>query len=259
MNKAELATETTWQVRIEPAPLAPTAALAGDEALLNQVAGGKAPATARIWRSERCLVVPKAQARHPRFDDAAADLARAGWPVVMRGSGGSPVPLDEGTVNLSLVFAVSPAQGWQIDDGFRLLTQTLISSLAMLGFAATCGSVQAAFCAGRFDLALDGRKIAGTAQRWRTGQDTAGHRRHAILAHAALLVAPDLDAGITALDQWSHLLGDRTDHDSTQVTTLLAAMTDTTSTPASLIASVIPALSRQLPQPDDRSCAARRS
>jgi lipoate-protein ligase A len=251
--------EIAWQIEVEQSVLAPAIALAGDETLLDDVACGQRPATARLWRAERCLVVPHGSTRHPRFDMAAANLAQSGWPVVLRGSGGSPVPLDRGTVNLSLVFPVSPDQGWQIDDGFRLLTQTLIASLAKLGFAATCGRVADAFCAGRFDLTLGGRKIAGTAQRWRAGQDARGQRLHAVLAHAVLLVASDVDAGIAALDQWSGLLDNKTRHDITRVTSLMAATKATTLGSNQLISSVIAALSQQLRPSDAGTCTARHS
>jgi len=235
-----------WHLQVAPGLLAPQDAMAGEENLLTAIARGQAPATAWIWRSQRCLVVPASQARHARFDDAKAALTAAGWPVVMRRSGGSPVPLDPGTLNLSLAFPAPDTHPWQLDDGFRLLTGILIAALGELGLHATCGMVPDAFCAGRYDLAIDGRKIAGTAQHWRGGRDAAGRRQQAILAHVTLLVAPDLAGGSDIIDQWTHNLHEASRHNRHRVAALCDFLDRALDPPGTLIATVIAAITRQL-------------
>lgn len=59
-------------------------------------------------------------------------------------------------------------------------------------------------CAGRFDLAIGGRKLAGTAQRRRSG---GGPGLAVILAHATLWVAPELDVACAAVGDFLTALG----------------------------------------------------
>lgn len=237
--------DIAWQPQVAPAPLNPLAATTAEERLLDDVATGRLPATARIWRSQSCLVVPASQAREAAFAFAAADLARAGWPVVTRRSGGSPVPLDPGMLNLSLVFPLAPGSSWQIDDGFHLLCDILIAALADLGLEARLGLISGAFCAGRFDLSIAGRKIAGTAQHWRTGQDADGRRRQAVLAHAVLLADPDLAAGHRALVQW-HRHFDAATPNGQAITSLRLVLAGTAMPTDKLTSTVTAAILRQL-------------
>lgn len=260
-----LTVPSSWHLRIETSPLDPIAALAGEDALIEAVAtdvpatASVAPddlsttprAIARLWRSRRCLVVPARQRADPAFAAAAADLARSGWPVVTRASGGSPVPLDPGVINLSLAFPIARERSpsWQIDDGFRLLTDTLIRAVAEFGLTVTCGQVAEAFCGGRFDLAIDGRKIAGTAQHWHAGHDAAGKKQQIVLAHAALLAAADLPAGIAAVNQWQSHFADRAICRLDRVTTLQRAFFPHVMPRERLIARLLAAILRSLPNP----------
>ncbi len=67
------------------------------------------------------------------------------------------------------------AQGWPI-----LLRDTGGEP----GLRAGVGAVPGAFCDGRYNLTLERRKLAGTAQRWRRSRDG----RPAVLAHGAVLM-----------------------------------------------------------------------
>lgn len=237
-----------WQWQVAARPLDPATAANAEAVLLENVANGVKPATARIWRSHRCLVVPASQAREKPFAAASADLLQAGWPVIVRRSGGSPVPLDPGMLNLSLVFPLSPDQSQRIDDGFHLLSRILIAALTELGLQAVSGEVPDAFCAGRFDLSVGGRKIAGTAQHWRAGLDAHGRRRQTVLAHAVLLVDPDLRAGSLALAQWERHFGTAKLPLGDAITSLRLALADAPRSKDRLTSNVIAAIRHQIVQ-----------
>ena len=166
----------------------PEERVARDAALLEAVRSGAAPATARVWENARCLVVARSDQRLPRFAAAATALAAAGWPVVVRESGGSAVPQGPGILSLSLAFRPAPDARCSIESIYDALCGPLESALARLGVASTRGEVPSAFCDGRYDVAVLGRKIAGTAQRWRAGPAGPSPERGAVLAHALLLV-----------------------------------------------------------------------
>ena len=162
--------------------------VARDAALLEAVRSGAAPATARVWENARCLVVARSDRRLPRFDAAAAALAAAGWPVVVRESGGTAVPQGPGILSLSLAFRPAPGAPCTIESVYDALCRPVEDALTRLGVSAARSEVPGAFCDGRYDLAVLGRKIAGTAQRWRAGPAGPSRERGAVLAHAVLLV-----------------------------------------------------------------------
>jgi lipoate-protein ligase A len=185
----------------------PEAAVRRDAELLEAVRDGRAPATARVWENERCLVAARSDARLPRFEAARADLARAGWPVVVRESGGTAVPHAPGILLVSLAFRPPERAPFTIESAYDALCRPLEAALARLGVEAARGEVAGAFCDGRFDLAVGGRKIAGTAQRWRARPGASAPERGAVLAHALLLVDVDLDEAAAAVNRFYRAAG----------------------------------------------------
>ena len=146
-----------------------------------------------LWQAAaQAIVAPQALAQRAGFAAAAEASAARGWPVLLRGSGGGAVPQGPGVLNLALCWPVLPEDS--IDGFYRRLCAPIVEALAGLGLRAEPGATPDSFCDGSFNLAISGRKIVGTAQRWRAG---GGARR--VLAHALVLVDPPLDAGVAAV------------------------------------------------------------
>jgi lipoate-protein ligase A len=169
----------------------------GDARLLDQLSIGT-PALARLWRTTPCLAVPARVASLPGFTAAAEAAEARGWPVHIRATGGAPVPQFPGMLNLALAYRLDAERSWSLDDGYRHLAGVLTAALGELGLAAEIGEIADAFCPGRYDLSLGGRKIAGLAQRRRRTADGG----QAVLAHACLLVEGDLTAPFAALAEF---------------------------------------------------------
>lgn len=134
------------------------------------------------------LIVPARVSSLPGFTAACANSAANNWPVLVRATGGAPVPQFPGMLNIALAYRIAADQPWSIDDAYRHLADLLGAALKPLGLAAATGEIADAFCPGRYDLSLQGRKIAGLAQR----RKRAASGGQAILAHACLLVEGDL-------------------------------------------------------------------
>lgn len=64
------------------------------------------------------------------------------------------------------------------------------------------GEVAGAFCDGRFNVNLEGRKMVGTAQRWRQSQ---GGTRPVVLAHGALLLDDERVQMVAAVNRFNEL------------------------------------------------------
>lgn len=163
------------------------AGLDAERALLQRVCDGLFDAELLLWRPTRqALVMPKSFERRHGFALASSRCAAQGWPVLLRDTGGEPVPQSPAVLNIALAYALPDGEDERrrIDAAYERLLEPLALWLAERGLQAGQGAVPGAFCDGRFNLTLEGRKLAGTAQRWRRRADG----RPVVLAHAALLM-----------------------------------------------------------------------
>jgi lipoate-protein ligase A len=95
------------------------------------------------------------------------------------------------------------------------LCGVLARALAALHIDARPRAVAGAFCDGRFNLAVGTRKIAGAAQYWRGAGD-----RHAVLAHALLLVDADTTALTALANDFEAALQSERRYDANAITTV---------------------------------------
>lgn len=163
------------------------AGLDAERALLQRVCDGLFDSQLLLWRpTGQALVMPKSFERRPGFALASGRCAAQGWPILLRDTGGEPVPQSSAVLNIALACALPSGDevGKRIDIAYERLLEPLALWLAENGLKAGVGAVPGAFCDGRFNLTLEGRKLAGTAQRWRRSRDG----RPVVLAHAALLI-----------------------------------------------------------------------
>lgn len=173
------------------------------------------PSRAVLWQAPPGLVAPLSYRRHARLDAVCAAFAARGWPVRLRRSGGGVVPQGPGILNLSLAWSVAGAPGAQFDRVYAQLCGVLARALSALHIDARPRPVAGAFCDGRFNLAVGARKIAGAAQYWR-----GDGSRHAVLAHALLLVDADT-AALTALaNDFEAALQSERRYDANAITTV---------------------------------------
>lgn len=210
---------SAWRILDEGLAATPEAGVAADFGLLDAVAAGEAPATIRLWENRPCLVVSGRDTRLPRFDAACREMARLGRPVITRRSGGTAVPHGEGVLLVSMVYALEGRAADSVDQGYEALCAWMVEAIATLGIHADCRSVPAAFCDGRYNLAVGPRKIAGTAQRWRR-RTVAGATRQGVIAHALLLVEGDPTAMTEAVNRFYALAGGTQRFDAESVTTM---------------------------------------
>ncbi|MCV4343116.1 lipoate--protein ligase family protein [Pseudomonas capsici] len=179
--------------------------LQAEQDLLASVCAGDADHGLLFWRpNDRALVMPRRMSRLPGFTEASETLADSGWPVLLRETGGEPVPQSSATVNIALVYAQpgTDADRDRIENAYRRLCQPILDLLTELGGQASLGEVDGAFCDGRFNVNLDGRKMVGTAQRWRQSQ---GGTRSVVLAHGALLLDNERQQMVAAVNRFNEL------------------------------------------------------
>jgi len=181
------------------------AGLQAEQDLLASVCAGDAEYGLLLWRPvDRALVMPRRMSRLAGFEHATEVLAASGWPILLRESGGEPVPQSPAVVNIALVYAQPQHDNDRdrIEKAYSRLCQPICDVLTELGGAASLGEVDGAFCDGRFNVNLDGRKMVGTAQRWRQSQ---GGRRPVVLAHGALLLDNEREQMVEAVNRFNQI------------------------------------------------------
>lgn len=175
------------------------AALAWESQALTAVARGEKARVLRVWQAaERCLVAPANMARKPAFRDAAHTSETVGWPVYLRCTGGDLTPQGPGVVNITLVTLEDREIG--IDPSYDVLCEPIKRALQGFGLKPANGTLNGAFCDGRHNINIAGRKFAGTAQRRKLCPGKPGHV--AILNHALMLMRPLDDATFEALHRF---------------------------------------------------------
>ncbi|RIY32354.1 hypothetical protein CKF54_05080 [Psittacicella hinzii] len=161
-----------------------------------------------IHSGEKGVVVPHGyQQRFANFQQVQADLlAQDNFKVFTRTSGGGVVPATPEVINLHLVYLVETEHPLNVAHAqYELLCKLIADFLAGYGIEANAQAVEGSFCDGKYNLAVQGKKIVGTAQKWQK----AGENLYAVLSHALLLVGDS--AYLTALtNQFEEALGTET-------------------------------------------------
>lgn len=183
------------------------AGLKAEQDLLASVCAGESHAGVLFWQpTDRALVMPRRLSRLAGFDEASIELAASGWPILLRETGGEPVPQSPSTVNIALVYASPRSEGdhGRIETAYRRLCDPICDLLTALGGSASLGEVEGAFCDGRFNVNLNARKLVGTAQRWRQSR---GGQRPVGLVHGALLVENERESMVAAVNRFNQRCG----------------------------------------------------
>ncbi|WP_223456981.1 MULTISPECIES: lipoate--protein ligase family protein [unclassified Pseudomonas] len=190
-----------------PISLTIEAGLQAEQDLLASVCAGNAEFGLLFWQpSDQALVMPRRLNRLPGFESACEVSAAAGWPVLLRDTGGEPVPQSDTTINIALVYAPPRSEGDlnRIEFGYRRLCDPICQLLDELGGTSSLGEIEGAFCDGRFNVNLDGRKMVGTAQRWRQSQSG---QRPVGLVHGAMLIDNERESMVTAVNRFNEACG----------------------------------------------------
>jgi len=198
-------------VHAEPLPDGPAAER---EWAARAAATGRA--TAHLWHGAPGLVAPRSCTTLPGWAEAACR-----HPVRVRASGGGVVPQGPGVLNLSLVWPAAGAAPVDTDGVYRALCDELAAALARLDIRASAQAVAGSFCDGRFNLAVEGRKLVGTAQSWRR---VAG--RMVVLAHAVLIASADPAALTDAANAFERDLGSGRQYRADALTSVARAWRD---------------------------------
>lgn len=166
MHPEELLYQSTWRIIDQSHHAADLDALqsfAMDDTLCTQVGRHQSLPTARTWVHRDTVVLGIKDARLPFINGGIKYLNEQGYQVVVRNSGGLAVPLDEGVLNITLVF--SEQQKVSIDRGYEAMVTFIRRMLESYNVTMDTGEITRSYCPGKYDLSINGKKFAGISQR----------------------------------------------------------------------------------------------
>lgn len=99
--------------------------------------------------------------RAPFFKEGVQHYIDNGYTVSTRNSGGRSVANDLGVLNFSLILQ----NDLSASENYMMFYNFVKDALSPLGLQIDVGLVEGAYCPGKFDVSIDGKKIMGTAQR----------------------------------------------------------------------------------------------
>ena len=134
-------------------------------AVLQRVAAGELPETARLGRPQRIVTFGRRDAVGDGYAEAVAAARASGYEVVERLAGGRAAAYNGRALNLSRAFRdPSPAAGTR--RRFEEMAELVRSALTAIGVDARVGEVPGEYCPGAFSVNAGGRlKLAGIGQR----------------------------------------------------------------------------------------------
>ena len=165
-------------------------------------------ASAHLWQGSEGFVVPRRYASLPGWVQRPRELS-----LLVRASGGGLVPQGPGVWNLSLLWPAPSSMPTDTTAVYRALCGELSAALVRVGIeGAAPQAVEGSWCDGRFNLAVRGAKLVGTAQAWKRVRAIASSPAGVpvVLAHAVIVVTADPDALTARANACEAALGNAT-------------------------------------------------
>lgn len=135
-----------------------------DDTLCELVGSQKSAAAVRTWVHDRTVVLGIQDHRMPFIGQAMDEIAVHGYQAIVRNSGGLAVVLDEGVLNISLVFSESKSS-IDIPVGYEAMLAFVRLLFPELDGRIEAYEIVGSYCPGSYDLSVGGKKFAGISQR----------------------------------------------------------------------------------------------
>lgn len=142
----------------------PIESFAMDDTLCHLVGEKRSAPTIRTWVHERAVILGIQDRRMPHFQEALQFIESKEYAPIVRNSGGLAVALDEGVLNISLIFSEEEG-AIQIQEGFEAMLSFVRLLFPERARDIVAREIVGSYCPGDYDLSIDGKKFAGISQR----------------------------------------------------------------------------------------------
>lgn len=135
-----------------------------DDTLCALVGAGRTSAVARAWVHHHTVVLGIQDTKLPFLKQGIDVLKEHQFQAIVRNSGGLAVVLDEGVLNLSLVFPERDRK-IEINRGYDTMWDLIKCMFADFEVEIEAKEIVGSYCPGSYDLSIAGKKFAGISQR----------------------------------------------------------------------------------------------
>ncbi|WAA09624.1 lipoate--protein ligase family protein [Fervidibacillus albus] len=142
----------------------PIDSFATDDTLCESVGSGLSPAVARTWVHRPYISLGIQDVRLPHLRDGLQFLREQGYGWIVRTSGGLAVVLDEGILNITLIFP-EREKGIDINRGYEAMYRFVQDMFQDVTDEIEAKEIHGSYCPGSYDLSINGKKFAGISQR----------------------------------------------------------------------------------------------
>ncbi|MBS4223484.1 lipoate--protein ligase family protein [Lederbergia citrea] len=135
-----------------------------DDTLCMSVGSGYSPPTARAWVHSKTVVLGIQDTKLPALHEGLNFLDEHNYQWIVRNSGGLAVALDEGVLNISLIFPDTD-RGIDINRGYDSMWDLIKIMFQDFNQIIEAREIIGSYCPGSYDLSIGGKKFAGISQR----------------------------------------------------------------------------------------------
>lgn len=135
-----------------------------DDTFSESVGKDLSPNVVRTWIHQHTVILGIHDSRLPFLKDGIAYLTdEMGYNAIVRNSGGLGVVLDQGILNISLMFKGQSET--TIDEAFTVMYLLVAKMFEDEDIEIDTLEITHSYCPGKFDLSINGKKFAGISQR----------------------------------------------------------------------------------------------
>ncbi|UXR69856.1 lipoate--protein ligase family protein [Staphylococcus sp. IVB6246] len=154
----------TWRYIDHTTGLEPMQSFAFDDTFSESVAKDLSPNVVRTWIHQQVVILGIHDSRLPYLKEGISYLTdEQGYNAIVRNSGGLGVVLDQGVLNISLIFKGKTEV--TIDEAFTVMYLLISKMFEDDHIDIDTYEIVHSYCPGKFDLSIDGKKFAGISQR----------------------------------------------------------------------------------------------
>ncbi|CAM3000951.1 lipoate--protein ligase [Staphylococcus argensis] len=153
-----------WRYVDHSTGLAPMQSFAFDDTLSESVGKDLSCNVVRTWVHQHTVILGIHDSRLPFLNDGIRYLTdEQGFNAIVRNSGGLGVVLDQGVLNISLIFKGKTET--TIDEAFTVMYLLVSKMFEDEDVEIETREITHSYCPGKFDLSINGQKFAGISQR----------------------------------------------------------------------------------------------
>lgn len=156
--------DITWRYVDHATGLEPMQSFAFDDTFSESVGKDASPNVVRTWIHQHTIILGIHDSRLPFLKDGIQFLTDIkGYNAIVRNSGGLGVVLDQGILNISLMFKGKTETS--IDEAFSVMYLLICKMFEDEAATIDTFEITHSYCPGKFDLSINNQKFAGISQR----------------------------------------------------------------------------------------------